>query len=332
MNDDFEINLIDINTNYSFQNTQLPVNFISFGETKPDDLQVYIKKDVYEKIESYASSDTDKELGSILLGDYSDGLGKRYVVVSACIEAKYTDASVSTITFTHETWDYIHSEHSKFYSDKKIVGWQHTHPNYGVFLSNYDMFIQENFFNLPFQVAYVVDPIQGLRGFFQWKNDKVEKLNGFYVYDDIGKPIKFDNTKKNPLNAAQKVSFPKKIFTVLTYLIAIATITAAVFMFSLNTKLTKTIERQQTRISDQEQSLANLSDKLSNLDEQRKDMIIYFKEYTAKEGDNLYTICQKNDVDYSLNVSIIKAINSIDNSDYIQIGQKILLPVKGIKN
>ena len=105
----------------------------------------------------------------MLLGNYSRELGKTNVIISDYIEAKYTDASASTLTFTHDTWEYIHAEHERLYADKKIIGWQHTHPNYGIFLSNYDMFIQENFFNLPFQVAYVIDPIQNLRGFFQWK-------------------------------------------------------------------------------------------------------------------------------------------------------------------
>ena len=64
------------------------------------------------------------------------------------------------------------------------MGWQHTHPGYGVFLSGYDLFIQKNFFNLPFQVAYVIDPIENTRGFFQWKNEKIKKLGGYYIYDD----------------------------------------------------------------------------------------------------------------------------------------------------
>ena len=88
-----------------------------------------------------------------------------------------------------------------------MLGWQHTHPNYGIFLSNYDMFIQENFFNMPFQVAYVVDPIQNIRGLFQWKNGKVEELKGFYIYDDVGKPIKIEQTKpKTELVTSAKVS------------------------------------------------------------------------------------------------------------------------------
>ena len=207
MDKNFEIELQE-ETVEDKPSVQLPLNFLTFGEIESDDVKVYIKQDVYKALEKLASSDTTKELGSIILGDYCQELGKNNVIISNYVEAKYTDASASTLTFTHETWDYVHSEHERRYPDKKIIGWQHTHPNYGIFLSNYDIFIQENFFNLPFQIAYVIDPIQNIRGFFQWKNGKIEKLKGYYIYDDVGNPIKIEQTKrqdktnkeKNPTN------------------------------------------------------------------------------------------------------------------------------------
>lgn len=199
-NRDFEIEMQETPES-EINSVQLPLNFLSFGEIENDDVKVYIKQDVYKALEKLASSDTSKELGSIILGEYSEELGKTHVIISDYIEAKYTDASASTLTFTHETWDYVHKEHERLYPTKKIIGWQHTHPNYGIFLSNYDMFIQENFFNMSFQVAYVIDPIQNIRGFFQWKNGKIEKLKGYYIYDDIGKPIKIEQKKAEKVDA-----------------------------------------------------------------------------------------------------------------------------------
>ncbi len=196
---------------------QLPMNFLSLGEIESDDVKVYIKQDVYKSLEELAASDTTKELGSIIIGDYANELGKTNVIISEFVEAKYTDASASTLTFTHKTWDYVHSEHERLYPDKKIIGWQHTHPNYGIFLSNYDMFIQENFFNLPFQVAYVIDPIQNIRGFFQWKNGKVEKLKGYYIYDEVGKTIKIESPKAKD----EKTDVPAKPSKLPTVLIAV---------------------------------------------------------------------------------------------------------------
>ena len=259
---DFEIDIQDENVEDA-PSVQLPMNFLTFGEIENDDVKVYIKQDVYKALEKLAASDTSKELGSIILGEYSQEHGKTHVIISQYIEAKYTDASASTLTFTHETWDYVHSEHEKRYPDKKIIGWQHTHPNYGIFLSNYDMFIQENFFNLPFQVAYVIDPIQNLRGFFQWKNGRIEKLKGYYIYDDVGKPIKIEQTKVKKEEPAQAKT--SKVASVLIALLCAATLFLSFFAISLNNKYEKQLEKQEeilADISNQQEEIKNQKDEI----------------------------------------------------------------------
>ena len=55
--------------------------------------------------------------------------------------------------------------------------------DWGVFLSGMDMFIQNNFFNIPYQVALVVDPRADTLGFFQWKHRRVTPCGFFYIYD-----------------------------------------------------------------------------------------------------------------------------------------------------
>ena len=242
MDKNFEIEFQEETIN-SMAASQLPINFLNFGEIENDDVKVYIKQDVYKALEKLSSSDTSKELGSILIGEYCEELGKTHVIISQFIEAKYTDASASTLTFTHDTWDYIHSEHEKLYPEQKIIGWQHTHPNYGIFLSNYDMFIQENFFNLPFQIAYVIDPIQNIRGFFQWKNGKIEKLKGYYIYDDIGKPIKIEQIKANKDKPAS--GKPSRAYTILITLLCVATVLLSYFMISISKKYEAQLEMQQ---------------------------------------------------------------------------------------
>lgn len=262
MDKDFEIEIQDENVDEA-PSVQLPMNFLTFGEIENDDVKVYIKQDVYKALEKLAASDTSKELGSIILGEYCQEHGKTHVIISQYIEAKYTDASASTLTFTHETWDYVHSEHEKRYPDKKIIGWQHTHPNYGIFLSNYDMFIQENFFNLPFQVAYVIDPIQNLRGFFQWKNGRIEKLKGYYIYDDVGKPIKIEQTKvKKDEPAPARTS---KAASILIALLCVATVFLSFFAISLNNKYEKQLEKQEeilADISNQQEEIKNQKDEI----------------------------------------------------------------------
>jgi hypothetical protein len=85
--------------------------------------------------------------------------------------------AAATVTFTHEAWEHVHSELDRRYPGEKIVGWYHSHPGFGIFLSREDMFIHENFFSEWWQVAYVVDPLAGEEGIFGWRDGTVQELH-----------------------------------------------------------------------------------------------------------------------------------------------------------
>lgn len=168
----------------------LPQNIMPVGERVYDNKNIYILQKVYHKIHSFASSKTENESGGVLVGRIVNECGKENTIIEGFIEAKYNTATPTTITFTHETWEYFHDELAKRFPGKKIIGWIHTHPNFGIFLSENDKFIQNNFFTDKNQVAYVVDPIQNTEGFYYWIDDKLEACPGFYIYDKNGAKIR----------------------------------------------------------------------------------------------------------------------------------------------
>lgn len=342
--------LEDEKINNCDETIKLPANFITVGEIAVEDVKIYIKQDVYKKIEKFSKEDTSRERGGILIGDYVEINNKKNVIISIFIEAKYTDASASTLTFTHETWNYIHSKHEKLYSEKKILGWQHTHPNYGIFLSNYDIFIQENFFNLQCQIAYVVDPIAGTRGFFQWRNDKVEKTSGFYIFDDIGKKIEIK--QENSSKSKVKVNMFSIIMIFLTIALFISTLWFGMERVSIMEKLNELIFNnakiteeknelvqklhqsdevaQKLQQSNEAAQKSQQNDNLSKTTIQSKENandIVKLKVYTIQDGDTLNTICTNNNIDYFKDKSEILKINGITNEDKIYCGQKLYLPL-----
>lgn len=296
----------------------LPMNFVSVGTVEHDSVQVYIKQDVYKRIEKFAKEEMSKEVGSILIGDYVDEKDRKTVIISNYIEAKYTDASASTLTFTHETWDYVYKEKDKKYPDKKIVGWQHTHPGYGIFLSNYDIFIQENFFNLPWQIAYVVDPIADTRGFFEWKNDKVSKMSGFYVYDEIGREIKI----------SEKAKPVKKHFSITTIILSFLLFVSLLVSVSFGIEKNNVMDRLNEALATiSQQSNIQVNETLGIKEQELPDDVESFKVYVVQEGDYLESICEQYDLDYMSNIQKIMRINSITDVNKIYVGQKLYLPI-----
>jgi proteasome lid subunit RPN8/RPN11 len=56
-----------------------------------------------------------------------------------------------------------------------VVGWYHSHPNLGVFFSGIDRATQSAFFNHPYALGLVVDPIRKERKcFFGGASEELE--------------------------------------------------------------------------------------------------------------------------------------------------------------
>lgn len=112
--------------------------------------------------EEHCFSRVDVEVGGFLLGNITDS----EVSVTASQPARTAESGQTQLTFTHEAWDEVLGKMETDFAGLEIVGWYHSHPGFGCFLSDYDIFIQENFFASPGQHALVIDPIAGEDGVF----------------------------------------------------------------------------------------------------------------------------------------------------------------------
>lgn len=57
----------------------------------------------------------------------------------------------------------------------QVVGWFHSHPNLGVFLSDVDVETMEHSFPLAHHVALVIDPVQDHASFFVWEEGTIDQ-------------------------------------------------------------------------------------------------------------------------------------------------------------
>ena len=157
----------------------------AIGQPLPEDLPVFIELDALRQMEYHALSDMNVELGGVMLGgQYFDADSHPFVLVTDVLQAEHYESTKGSFKFTHDTWSEITRQMTTFPEEMQIVGWYHTHPDWGVFISGMDMFICENFFNKPLDVAFVIDPCRGDRGMFYWRQvhrgDK-QRAAGFYV-------------------------------------------------------------------------------------------------------------------------------------------------------
>lgn len=135
-------------------------------------LAVYFHTQAEHEAQAHAASDRSIEVGGALIGGaYEDPNGsQKFILIRYIVKGDFTRGSSARLTFTADTWAEILRVAETNYSDQRIVGWYHTHPNYGIFLSELDQEIQSYFFGDLDQVALVIDPVQSVQGFFHGTN------------------------------------------------------------------------------------------------------------------------------------------------------------------
>jgi proteasome lid subunit RPN8/RPN11 len=149
---------------------------------KQQKLTLRISAEVAREIRQHARANSKTEVCGVLVGADADGV----TTIQARIPGVNAAQGGAHVTFTQDAWEHIFKIKDRDYPDDRIVGWYHSHPGFGVFLSEHDTFIHQNFFSSPLQVAWVYDPHSDEEGCFGWQGDRLERLDRFSVIDDKG--------------------------------------------------------------------------------------------------------------------------------------------------
>lgn len=131
-------------------------------------LIVCVTQPAYVRLCALAGKDMINEVGGILVGRWrkDKASGGHFIVVEGALPARHTRHGSAFLTFTQDTLVALNEERERRFPRKQIVGWFHTHPRMGVFLSEYDTWLHHHFFPEPWQVALVIEPHSAAGGFF----------------------------------------------------------------------------------------------------------------------------------------------------------------------
>jgi proteasome lid subunit RPN8/RPN11 len=132
---------------------------------------------VLQQIRRHARTSMTAEICGVLIGKIANGVTR----VEGSIAGENAKEGGAHVTFTQETWQHIYKIKDAKFADASIVGWYHSHPGFGIFLSDYDLFIHKNFFAAPHQVAWVFDPHSDEEGCFGWVSGEIAPVKRISV-------------------------------------------------------------------------------------------------------------------------------------------------------
>jgi len=301
------------------------------------EIVVMVGESVLEEVRRHGQQDTSREQGGILIGTVASSQDKIYVNVEAVIAAPQTRAKRTSVTFTHDSWAHINRVKDSDYPDQDIVGWYHTHPGFGIFLSDYDTFIHRNFFPAAWQVALVIDPLSGESGFFVWKDNEIIPRKQYNVFSPLVAPAKPVAAEPAPLPADLVAPPMPRSANVLTVAALLVLALQVITLFALFRKPAVVAEssRQPAQLAAQvgrlEQQITETQARVEELDQAQPvasspEAGPEYKWYEVRYGDSLWKIAREHYGD-GTKYTVIAAENEIALPNaIINPGQRLRLP------
>jgi hypothetical protein len=162
---------------------EFPTNVRQIGSIGSG-LKIYMEDYVSSYLQQYAASGGYDEKLAFLIGrsliiDNADVL-----FISGAVSGRHLVESGGILTFGSMSFDYAREQINSFFESQEIVGQMLSQPGYGTFLNaNYAAHHME-IFKKPYQVIFVVDPIEKTNSFYAFDKVKGEmtESRGYFIY------------------------------------------------------------------------------------------------------------------------------------------------------
>jgi len=153
-----------------------------WGEPDSAWIKVSLTPEAFNTVKTHAESYM-REVGGLLLGRIFIGEeGLYHTEIEAAIPDHFGESSISSYKFTFTSYMRMLDEKEASYPNLRIVGWYHSHPDFGAFFSETDKNSHSTYYNYPGRVGLVIDPIrkEGLFFAISPTGGEPESLPGFY--------------------------------------------------------------------------------------------------------------------------------------------------------
>ncbi len=173
----------NMQTDFESNGTAFPTNVRQMGSAD-DGLRIYMEDYVHTYLYQYARSSATGEKLAVLMGKTIVIDGQKTVFISGVVQAKFTEKLKGMETITSQSWKYISEDIEKYFSDLSIVGWMHSRPSFGAFVTSRDEAYHKKVFGSDSQVFFVVDPVDRLDRFYVLNEaaSALRPVKGYFVY------------------------------------------------------------------------------------------------------------------------------------------------------
>jgi proteasome lid subunit RPN8/RPN11/LysM repeat protein len=288
--------------------------------------RVVFREEVFAQMDQFAQEHPSGESGGFLVGRKRNlkSLEEYEIVVDQFVPLAQARGGASRFALTKDHYQAVQRSLQSSGSNLRIVGWMHSHPGFGVFLSAFDKQQHERLFNRPWQIAYVIDAQLGERALYHCVDHAWRELPGYYILRSEYGPSG---------DRGRGARWPRRVASLLLFILLVCAgvlgyqwvssryIEPSPSQVAQNTEPVPVPSRQESVVT---VTPAPPSVTQSQSAEQRPEPPKP-REYVVARGDSLWTIAEKVYGDARL-YRLIAEANNISNPSRLRTGQVLVIP------
>jgi len=169
-----------------------------YRQISHEPMTMFVERQAESQLIEHLSIDRYTETGGVVVGEayVCSETRKHYTEIVGSIAATHTVGNAVHFQFSPECWSSIFRNQKQYYPGSTIVGWYHSHPNHGIFLSGTDLNTQRLSFNKIWQIAVVFDPQRREIGYFYSANGLI--IKPIYLGKSTSKQPEFSEDSATP--------------------------------------------------------------------------------------------------------------------------------------
>ncbi|NMB00776.1 MAG: LysM peptidoglycan-binding domain-containing protein [Firmicutes bacterium] len=299
--------------------------------------RLVFREEVMLALDQFSHRHTTGEQGGFLIGRKKDlKTAEQYEIIVERFVPIPQKGDASRLVINQDHYNSVKRALGAGGQGEEIVGWAHTHPGFGVFLSPFDKEQHERFFPEPWQVAYIMDNQGHERAVYHLVGDEWNTIDGYYVLRDMAE------NEVGIVSADRSTPWLKVVLAVLVIFVLIA---GGTFGYSIVRQMFLEPTAVEEVVTEPEESSVAEPEHVSQpmvviqrVETQQPEPAVpaqttiappptvpRYLDYTVKKGDTLWSIAQDLWGDPSL-FRIIVEENNIKNPSNIAVGTVLRVP------
>lgn len=175
----------------------VPRNIRQVGQPSSD-CKIYVEDYVYSYLAKDWKDTESKGKMAILLGKSNWKDGTFYIFLKSTIVVEDMEISGEYLSLKDEVWGKIYEEMKEYFPGQEVIGWYLSLPGGGLKVTDMIKRIHLTHFGGNDKVLYLADLEEQDNAFFIYRNGRMEKQAGYYIFYEKNEPMQEYLLEKNP--------------------------------------------------------------------------------------------------------------------------------------